>query len=363
MKNILLLCLVCLMFMGCHKQVQVAPPLPQVEVTQPLVQDTQIYNQYVGHVEAFEKVDIQAQVEGVLLSYFFTEGQTVKKGDLLFKIDSRPYEAQLKKAEGALAESIAGLRYAEDVVKRNTKLAEADYVSKLQYDQFLTNVLTSKGAIIQNKADIDTANINISYCNIHAPINGITGVLKLDVGNLITNAEQTPLVTLMNIRPCYAYFSVPQKDLPKIMELHKKGTLTVQALQSDGPTFTGMLDLIDNQINKNTGSISLRGVFPNEEELLWPGEFVNIHLLLETEKQAMLIPTEAVNLGDKGKYVFIIDSDNTAKLRYVETGKTFGEMTLITKGIEPKEWVVTKGQIALRPNAKVTVKKRGASTP
>jgi len=359
--KILLILLSLILLVGCDKQEVATKPPPQVEITTPLVQDTELFNQYVGHVEATVQVDVQAQVEGELLETFFTEGQEVKKGDLIFTIDKRPFEAQLKKAEGALAESIANLRYAEDVVKRNTKLAKEDYVSKLQYDQYITNVLMSKAAIIQNKADIESAKINISYCNIHAPTDGITGVINIDEGNLITNAEATPLVTLMKISPVYTYFSIPQKDLPHVMELHKKKPLKVIAILNEDYTFEGELDLIDNQVDQKTGSIWLRGIFPNEERMLWPGEYVNIHLLLGLEKDAILLPNQAISLGEKGKYVFIIDEDNVAELRYVETGDIVGDLTLIKKGIEPGEQVVTKGQINLAPKMSVTTKKRKKS--
>ncbi|NGX38204.1 MAG: Multidrug resistance protein MdtA [Chlamydiae bacterium] len=356
--NILLLLALLLCSVSCHKKEEPKKPLFQVEVTKPKVEDITLYHSYVGHVEAYVQVDVTAQVEGVLTGYYFTEGMEVKQGDLIFSIDSRPYEAQLSKTEAALSHSIANLRYAEDVAKRNASLAQKDYVSQLEYDEYITNVMTSKATIKENEAEIDTAKINITYCNIHAPMNAVSGKLKIQVGNLIRNAGEEALVTLNQITPIYTYFSVPQKDLPHIMELHRKKALKVEAFLNgdESKPYCGDLDLIDNQVNDQTGSIWLRGVFANEEKLLWPGEFVDVNLMLEEKKNAILLPTNAITLGQKGKYVFILKSNQTVELRYIETGEAIGSMTLIEKGIEPGETVVTQGQINLTNGIQVKVK-------
>lgn len=348
-----------LFFISCSKKTEeVKPSTFQVEVIKPTIKDVNLYKSYVGNVQPYVQVEIRAQVEGELTGYFFTEGQTVKAGQLLFTIDSRPYEAQLLKAEAALAQSLANLRYSEDVVSRNTKLARDDFVSQVQYDEYLTSVLNYKAQIKGNEADIKTAQINISYCNIHAPIDAVTGKLQIQVGNLIQYAGSTPLITLNQITPTYAYFSVPQKDLPNIMKLHREKPLKVSAFLENDYTepYDGALDLIDNQVNDQTGSIWLRGVFLNEEQMLWPGEFVDVRLYTKPVENALLVPTEAISIGQKGKYVFIIHSDMKAELRYVETGQRMDNMTLIKKGIEPGELVVTKGQINLGNGTLVTIK-------
>lgn len=354
--------LVLLILTTCQKKEEKTTPVFQVEVM-PTVKDVDLYKTYVGNVQPFLQVEVKAQVEGEITGAYFKEGQTVQKGDLLFTIDPRPYVAQLQKAKGALAESMANLRYAEDVVKRNVSLAEKDYVSQLQYDQYLTNVLSYKGQIEQNEADIDTAKINLSYCKIHSPMEAVTGKIQIQVGNLIENAGSTPLITLNQITPIYTYFSVPQRDLPFIMQLHKEKPLKVRANLGKDNTFAfeGMLDLIDNQVNDQTGSIWLRGVFQNEDKLLWPGEFVDVRLYTESKQDAMLVPTEAVTLGQKGKYVFIIKPDLTAKLRYVQAGQRLDEMTLIESGIKPSDQVVVKGQINLANGTKVKIKTKEES--
>jgi len=344
---------------GCSKKDEgVKKPIFQVEVVKPTVKDVALYKSYVGNVQPFVQVEVRAQVEGELTGYYFTEGQTVKEGDLLFTIDSRPFVAQLHKAEAGLAQSLAGLRYAEDVVGRNTKLAEEDFVSQVQYDQYLTNVMTYEAQKKQSEADIEAAKINISYCNIHSPIDAVTGRLQIQVGNLIANAANTPLIILNQITPTYAYFSVPQRDLPLIMKLHREKPLKVHAfLESDySKPYKGALDLIDNMVDDQTGSIWLRGVFLNEEQMLWPGEFVDVRLYTEAMKNAILVPTEAISVGQKGKYVFVIHSDMKAELRVVKTGQRMNNMTVIEEGIKPGELIVTKGQINLGNGTQVEIK-------
>lgn len=354
--------IVCLLIVvtSCHKKSEeVKTPRFQVEVVKPTVRDVELFKTYVGNVQPYVQVEVQAQVEGELTGYYFTEGEMIKAGDLLFTIDSRPFKAQLLKAEAALAQSLAGLRYAKDVAKRNAPLAVDDYVSQQQYDEYVTQVMSYQAQVKENEADIETAKINISYCNIHSPIDAVTGKLQIQVGNLIKNAESTPLITLNQITPIYAYFSVPQKDLPKIMELHRKEPLRVSAfLEGDeSRPYAGALDLIDNQVNDQTGSIWLRGVFPNETQMLWPGEFVSVHLYTEARDGAILVPTEALSLGQKGSYLFVIKSDNTSEIRYVQVGQRIGDMTLIEKGIDPSEQVVVKGQLNLGNGTPVQIRR------
>lgn len=350
------------LIMGCEKKAEVTPTPPvKVEVAKPLVQDTEIFKSYVGHVQPIVQVEVKSQVEGVMTDYYFTEGQTVKKGELLFTIDSRPFEAQLSKANAALAQNVANLRYAEDVLKRNKRLAEEDYVSQLQFDEYITNVLVSKAAIKQNQADIEEAKINISYCNIHAPMDSLTGMLQIDAGNLISNAQTTPLVILNQITPIYVNFSVPQKDLPTIMQFHRKNPLKVKAFlpQGEKTPFEGTLNLIDNQVDESTGSIWLRGIFQNEEQLLWPGEFADVHLILKVQKNALLIPTEAIMTTQNGKFVFVVKEDNTVEMQKISLGIRVDQNTIVEEGLSPEDRVVTRGQINLAPGTKIVIQKKG----
>lgn len=356
--SLTLLFVFALLLVACEKKAKPPPLPPLVEVEQPKVEDAHLFNAYIGHLLARVQVEVKAQVEGVLTGFYFTEGEQVKKGDLLFTIDSRPFEANLARAEAGFAKSLATLRYAEDVARRNARLSQEDYVSKMQYDEYITNVLTAKAESEQFQAQIQKQKINISYCNIHAPMDAVTGQLKIDAGNLIKNAEETPLVLLNQITPIYAYFSVPQKDLSRIMDLHRKEPLKVEAYleKNDHNPFVGVLDLIDNQVDEKTGSIWLRGLFPNKDKLLWSGAFVKIRLMLKTMKNALLIPTEAVSIGQKGKYVFVITEQDTAEMRYVKTSQRMGNMTIITEGIHPHDQIVVQGKINLSPGKRVRIK-------
>lgn len=359
MKITLPFLLILLALTSCDKKPAIVKPPPTVLTVTAEAKDTPIQKSYVGHVQAYVQVELKSQVEGVFTGYYFTEGQEVKEGDLLITIDSRPYEAQLEKTQGALAESIANLRLSEDTVRRYTKLASEDYVAQLQYDEYLTNVAKNKAEIAQNKADIESAKINISYCNIHAPIEGVTGRLQIQQGNLIQNAGETPLLLLNQITPTFVYFSVPQNDLPEIMRANRESALKLQAfLAKDyAHPYEGALDLIDNQIDESTGSIWLRGVFPNEEKMLWPGEFTDVNLILRTQKDAILVPAPAIVIGQTGKYAYVIKEDNTAEYRTVTVGERYGDDYIILKGIEAGEKVVTEGQIDLTPGEKVSIKK------
>lgn len=342
---------------GCQKKEPQRERVFPVKVVKPTIKDIQLTKSYVGHLAPFVQVEVQAQVEGVLTGCYFKEGEEVKTDDLIFTIDSRPYEAQLAKAEAALAVSIANLNYSEDVWKRNNPLAKEDFVSQMQFDQYTTNVLTNQAAIQENEADIATAKINISYCNIHSPIDAVTGKLQIQVGNLIKNAEETPLILLNQIQPIYAYFSVPQKDLPYIMKLHREKPLAINTYLNGDPTtpYDGQLDLIDNQVDDQTGSILLRGVCPNAQKMLWPGEFIDVELLTEVQKDAVLVPTEAISFGQKGKYLFILRGNETVELRWVKTGQEEGNMTIIKEGVAADEPVVIEGQINLSNKSRVEV--------
>lgn len=347
---------------ACHKkEAPAAKPIYYVEVTKAQAKNVTLFNHYVGHVQPYVQVEVQAQVEGMLTGYYFKEGDEVQPGDLIFTIDARPYEAQLSRTKAALSQSIANLRYSEEVVRRNEALAKDDFVSPLQYDQYKTEVLTSKAAIEVNQAEIEAAQVNLSYCTIYSPIRAVTGQLKIQVGNLIQNAGQT-LVLLNQITPTYVYFSVPQKDLTRIMQLANNQTLNIESYLGEKVSESGTLDLIDNQINDKTGSIWLRGVFPNEKKTLWPGEFVDVKLFLEEKQNAILLPSEAVTLGQKGKYVYVVQQNKTVEVRIVQTGQRFGGEILIEKGVDADDLVVTQGQINLTNGAKVKIKNSGGQS-
>lgn len=363
MRTLLLL----LLLAGCSKEAPKAPLPPMVTVTQPEVKDVPLYYEYVGHVEANISVNLKAQVTGILTGQYFVEGQEVKEKDLLLTIDPRPFEADLQKAEAELAYNLASWRQAKEVAERNAPLVQQEYISQLDFDQFVTNVYTTEAAVKQSEADVSNAKINLDYCYIHAPISGVTGLLKVDVGNYVEVGGADPLLIINQISPVRVSFYVPEKDLPRIAELHQKNALkTIVYLQ--GNPIEGALSLIDNKVDENTGSILLQAKFPNGDKKLWPGEFVDVRLILETQKDAVLIPSQAVQVGQEGHYVFVMKPNSTVEQRNVTVGQKENEMSIIEKGLSPNETVVLEGQLNLIPGIEVAVKKstqplRAASPP
>lgn len=343
---------------GCHKPPPAPPPPHTVNVTQATVKDVPLYREYVGHVVANINVKLMSQASGVIVDQRFVEGQDVKQGDLLLIIDPRPYQASLQKAEAALAQTYASFKFNQEKTMRYANLVQKDFVSQLDYDQFVTNVLTDEAAIEQNQAQIETAKIDLGYCYITAPMDCVTGKLQVKPGNYVDANANTTLVTLNQIQPILVDFTVPETDLLLIQEQQNKGELTLYAYPE--PThsccFKGDLTLIDNQVNTNTGSILLEGTFANEERILWPGHFIDIELILGMQKNGLLLPTQAIMVGASGNYVYIVKGNSTIEMRPVKVGQKYDQMTAVLSGITAQDKVVTEGQLNLYPGMKVEIK-------
>jgi membrane fusion protein, multidrug efflux system len=343
---------------GCSKKVQPVPPSVPVTIANSVECDIPIYLDYVGHIEAYTTVYVTSQIEGVLKSQLFMEGQAVNQGDLLFIIDPRPYQAALQKAEAALAQTMASLKYDEDTVRRYAKLIQEDYVSQLDFEKYITNVMTDQASVKQNLADIENAKLNLEYCYIRAPMNAVTGNVQIYVGNLIPNAGTTPLVTLNQITPIYASFFIPEKDLPKIQSLQKQGLLKTQVFlnQNYNCPYEGILTLVNNMVDENTGMILLKATLPNEEKILWPGEFIDVRLILGEEKDAVLVPSQAVQIGQNGAYVFIVKEGQTVEMRTVRVGQKYENYVSVKDGVKANETVVLDGQINLYDGSRISIK-------
>ncbi len=343
---------------SCQKPPPPPPPPHTVSVTQATVKDVPLYREYVGHVVANINVQLMSQASGVIVEQRFVEGQDVKKGDLLLIIDPRPYQASLQQAEAELAQTYASLKYNQEKTMRYASLVQKDFVSQLDYDQYVTNVLTDEALIQQNQASIEQAQINLGYCYIMAPMDCVTGKLQIKPGNYVDAMANTVLTTLTQIQPILIDFSVPETDLLLIQEQQKNGNLTLYAYPE--PThkcnFQGELTLINNQVNTNTGSLLLEGTFANEERMLWPGHFVDVDVILGTQKNALLLPTEAIMVGQSGNYVYIVKSNSTIEMRPVTIGQTYDQMTAVQTGITAQDKVVTQGQLNLYPGMKVEIK-------
>ncbi len=312
----------------------------------------------IGNVEAYSTVSVKSQVEGQLERVYFREGQDVKKVDLLFTIDSRPFEAALRQAEANLARDQAQERNARAQADRSEKLFESGIVSKDQFDQVRTNFDALQAAVRADQAAVENAKIQLGYCSIRSPIEGRTGNLMVHEGNVV-KANDTALVVINQINPLYVDFSVPEQFLPEIKKYQARGKLKVEAIMrnEEARPEQGVLTFVNNAVDSATGTILLKGTFPNLEKRLWPGQFVNVVLALTSLPNAVVVPSQAVQTGQQGQYAFVVKPDLTVDLRPVATGETIGGETVIEKGLQPGEKVVTDGQLLLFPGAKVEVKK------
>jgi multidrug efflux system membrane fusion protein len=342
------------------------PPVP-VAVGTAIQKTVPVRLTAIGNVEAYSTIQVKSQIGGLLMKVHFREGQDVSKGQLLFTIDPRPYEAQIEQAESTLAKDNAQLQYAREQSARYAELVKKGYVSKDQYEQFRTNAATAEAVVNADRAVLENAKLQLKYCYIYSPISGRTGGLASNQGNLIKANADTAMVTIQQVEPIYVTFSVPEQDLPEIKKYMARGRLAVSASavrDGDRPE-EGVLTFVDNAVDTTTGTIKLKGTFANKDRRLWPGQFVNAVLVLTSRPNAVLVPTSAVQTGQDGQYVFVVKAGNTVEMRPVVAGMSVDGETVINKGVAPGETVVTDGQLRLGPGAKVEVMKsaHGVSDP
>jgi len=352
-------CSTLVMIASCkgREQMAVKPPVPVAvgAVTQKAVP---VQIAVIGNVEPSSTVAVKAQVGGTLTRVHFTEGQDVMKGDLLFTIDPRPYEAALRQAEANLARSTAQFDNARAEEKRYAELVKKGYVSQTQYEQVRTNAAALEATVFADKALVENAKLNLSYCTIRSPFTGRTGSLLVYEGNLIKANADTPMVTINQIQPVNVSFAVPEDNLPEIKSYMAGGALKVEAFLSKGDKnpAEGRLAFIENIVDTATGTIKLKGAFDNGDRRLWPGQFVFVVLTLTVQNNAVVVPAQAVQTGQQGSFVFIVKDDLTVEVRPVVISRTSGQESVIEKGLMPGDNVVTDGQVRLMPGAKVEIK-------
>ncbi len=312
----------------------------------------------IGNVEAYSTVGVKSQIGGELARVHFREGQDVKNGDLLFTIDPRPYEAALKQAEANLTKDTAQLENAREEVRRYAELVKKGYVAQEQYDQIRTNSAALDATVNADKAMVENARLQLKYCYIYSPITGRTGNLQSNQGNLIKANADNPIVTINQVQPIYVTFSVPEQYLPEIKKYMASGKLKVAVVigNDSGHPEEGVLTFVDNTVDVTTGTIKLKATFPNRERRLWPGQFVNASLTLSSEPDAIVVPSQAVQTGQQGQYVFIIKNDLSVEMRAVVSSRSQDGETVLTKGVRAGERVVTDGQLRLTPGATVEIK-------
>ena len=312
----------------------------------------------VGNVEAYNTVSVKSQVTGVLQQAHFKEGQDVKKGQLLFTIDPRPLEAALKQAEAALARDAAQLRNWREQVKRYAELVDKQYVSREQYDQIKTNADAAEAVVEADRAAVENARVQLSYCYIYSPIDGRVGSLLVNEGNLVRVNDGTPLVVINQVNPINVTFAVPEANLADLRRHMAQGTLQVSANfpSDEGKAEFGKLQFVDNAVDRSTGTVKLKGVFANTQRRLWPGQYVNVALTLTTQAGAIVVPAEAVQVGQEGQHVFVVKEDRRVEVRPVTIERTTEGEAIIAKGLAAGEQVVREGQFLLGPGSRIEIK-------
>jgi multidrug efflux system membrane fusion protein len=315
----------------------------------------------IGNVEAYNTVAVKSQVNGEISEVFFREGQDVRQGRMLFRIDPRPFEAALQQAESALVRDRAQAVNAQEDAKRYAALAGKGYVSVQEYDKARTNSNALDAVVQADEAAVENARLQMEYTTIMSPIDGRTGAIAVQKGNVV-KANDVPLVTINQVTPIYATFSIPEQNLADVKKYMAQGELKVDAIipGDEARPVRGELTFIDNAVDRTTGTIKLKGTFGNADRRLWPGQFVDVVLTLSTEPNRVVVPSQAVQTGQQGQYVYVIKDDMTAELRIVTPGRLFGSWTVIDKGITGGEKVVTDGQLRLVPGARVEIKNEKA---
>lgn len=346
-KFILLLSMI--VIPACSKAKQPPPRVVPVVAETAVRKNVPLQVKAIGNVEAYNTVTIKSQVNGEISEVHFRDGQDVKQGKLLFKIDPRPFESALRQAESALARDRAQAKNAEEEARRYASLSGKGFVSQQEYDRVRTN------------AAAENARLQLEYTSIKAPIDGQTGAITIQKGNVV-KANDLPLVTINQITPIYVTFSAPEQDLANIKRYQASGELhaEVSGPQSNKKPVKGSLTFIDNKVNTQTGTILLKATFANQDRALWPGQFVDVVLTLTTERDRVVVPTQAVQTGQQGQYIYVIKDDMTAELRVVTPGRSYGDWTVIDKGIAAGEKVVTDGQLRITPGVKVEIKPSAA---
>ncbi len=349
---------------GCGAQANksAAPAREAVPVVVATVaqKDVPVQVRAIGTVEAYSTVAVKSMVAGEITRVAFQEGQDVRKGDLLFTIDKRPFEAALNQAQATLAKDTAQLANASAQAERYSKLEKAGVTSHEQAEIVRTSANALQEAVRADKAAAETASVNLQYCDIYSPIDGRTGNLMFHQGNVV-KANDLPLVTINQIRPIFVTFSVPEQFLSDIKKFNGQHALRVAAkLPNDAQPAEGSLSFVDNAVDPATGTIKLKGTFPNGNTKLWPGQFADVSLTLTTQPRAIVVPSEAVQTGQNGQYVYVVKPDNTAEQVDVRVERTVDGQAVINSGLEPGQSVVIDGQLRLAQKGTKVEKKTGS---
>jgi multidrug efflux system membrane fusion protein len=312
----------------------------------------------VGTVEAFSTVAVRAQVTGELKAVNFQQGDDVEAGQVLFTLDPRPLEAALNQAEANLERDTANAANAKVIAQRMDDLVERGVGTREQRDTARTTAAALDAVVGANRAAVENAKVQLQYATIRAPISGRTGALMVNAGNLVRANDQLPLVVINQVSPTYVSFGIPEATLPDLRRYMAMRDLEVQAAppnENVAPA-AGRITFVDNQVDQTTGTIRIKATFPNANRRLWPGQFVNVRVVLTSDPQAIVVPSVAVQAGPEGQYVYIVKNDHTVEMRPVVVARTAGAETVLKQGVKPGESIVTDGQLRLVPGGRITIK-------
>ena len=361
---------------GCsEKNEYVEPPPPEVTVSKPLVKNVTDYLEFTGTAKAIEQIDIRARVKGFLESVHFEDGDFVTKGQLLFTIDSKPFEAAVGNARGRLGRHQAQLVRAEREYQRNLTLFKQNAASEANVVKWKSEMQESRAAVVSAQAALDKAGLELGYCTINSPISGRISRKKVDIGNLVGAGEYTLLTTIRQWTPIYVYFSINERDLLRLMEKARAEGITadrpntipleVGLANESGFPHQGRLDFVDATVDPNTATMQLRGVFdnPGPQHAMVPGMFVRVRMPVAQRENALLVTDRALGLDQGGRYLLVVDNENKVEQRYVKIGALRDGMRVITDGLKPEDWVVVNGIQRAIPGSKVTPQQAQATKP
>jgi len=320
--------------------------------------------QGIGTVIAASTVSVHAQITGEMTSVNFKEGEDVEKGQVLVTLDRRPFEAALQQAQATLEKDTAQAANARAQAARYQDLLERGIATREQVDTMRTQAAALDATVAADRASVETANVQLTYATILAPMSGRTGLLQVHPGNLVRAQDTQTIVTINKITPVYVSFSVPEAQLPALKRfIAAQGTLPASAIAptDSGSPSTGRINFIDNAVDPTTGTIKVKGTFPNDDRRLWPGQFVNVTVTLTSDPSAIVVPTPAVQTGQQGTFVFIVQPDQTVDLRPVTVARIAGDDTVVQAGVAAGDTVVTDGHLRLVPGSRISVKNSSAT--
>ena len=339
------------------------PPVPVTAA--PVEQKSVPFDvQAIGTVIAASTVAVRAQITGELMSVNFKEGDEVQEGQVLFTLDKRPFDAALQQAQAQLQKDQAQLANAKAQAVRYQDLLQRGIATREQVDQMTTQAAALEATVAADQANVLSARVQLDYATIEAPISGRTGLLQVHKGNLVRANDTVPIVSINRITPVYVTFAIPEAMLPQFKQYMAAGTIHVEARAPNdtGAASIGKIDFIDIAVDNTTGTIKVKGTFPNEDRKLTPGQFVNVNVTLTTDHNAIVVPTIAVQSGQQGTYVYVIKADNTVELRPVTVTRTHGDDSILRTGVKPGETIVTDGHLRLVPGSRVSVKSGRGNT-